>query len=303
MTHTIKHIAIIGLGLLGGSIGRAVKKYAPDIHISAYDKCNASLERAKELGFIDTPHISADICVKYADCVILCTPLGTFSTLAQRIIPKMKKGAILTDTGSVKSSVVKNILPFITDKIHFIPAHPIAGTEQSGVDAGFADLFQNKRLIITPLDDTNSDAYNALSAFWQALGCGVENMDIHHHDYVFAVVSHIPHLIAYNIVGTAAHLQEVSEQEVIRYSASGFRDFTRLASSDPVVWRDVFLHNKDAVLDMLGRFTEDLMVLQSAIRYQDGDKLAAYFTKARTIRQELITAGTESPQVNFGRKL
>lgn len=298
----IKTVAILGLGLLGGSIGRAVKKYSPTITVNGYDLYEASGQRALEIGFIDEAFIRPEDAVKDADCVILSAPLSAFAPLAQMVIPYMKDGAILTDTGSVKGSVVEAIKPLLTDNIIFIPAHPIAGTEQSGVEAGFADLFQNKRVIFTPLDENNQEALKSLSDFWQALGANTETMEIAHHDLVFAVVSHIPHLVAYNIVGTAAHLEQVSEGEVIRYSASGFRDFTRLASSDPIVWRDVFLNNKEAVLEMLGRFVEDLFDLQRAIRYEDGAKLQEYFTKAQKIRKSIIDAGQESADVNFGRK-
>jgi len=297
----IKSVAIIGLGLLGGSIGRATKKYASDLHIYGYDLTEATIDRALEIGFIDEGSTDLESVIPHADLVILCAPLGAFAALAKDIIPLMKKGAVLSDTGSVKGSVVKAVSPFLTDDIHFIPAHPIAGTEQSGVEAGFADLFQNKRLILTPLDSADTEVMLALTGFWKDLGSVVEVMDIEHHDQVFAVVSHIPHLIAYNIVGTAANLEQVSEQEVIRFSASGFRDFTRLASSDPVIWRDVFLHNKEAVLDMLGRFTEDLFDLQRAIRYADSDALENHFKRAQGIRQQIIDAGQDMPNVNFGR--
>ncbi|MEM6603062.1 MAG: prephenate dehydrogenase/arogenate dehydrogenase family protein, partial [Pseudomonadota bacterium] len=235
------------------------------------------------------------------------TPLGTFSDLAQQIIPHMSEGTILTDTGSVKQSVIDAIVPLLKDRedIAFIPAHPIAGTEESGVDAGFAELFQKKKIIFTPLkeEDSKSNGYKALSAFWEKLGAQTELMDVAHHDQVFAVVSHIPHLIAYNIVGTAANLEQVSEQEVIKYSASGFRDFTRLASSDPIIWRDVFIHNKEAVLDMLGRFVEDLFDLQRAIRYGDTESLEQRFEYSRTIRKQIIDAGQDSPVVNFARNI
>ena len=297
----IKSVAIIGLGLLGGSIGRAVKKYAPDISIYGYDLHQDTVQRALDIGFIDHGNTDLKFVVSSADLVILCAYTRAFAMLAKEIIPLMKQGAILSDTGSVKGSVVDSVKPFVQDHIHFIPAHPIAGTEQSGVEAGFAELFQNKRIIITPFDSTNADAQLGLSQFWASLGGIIEVMEIEHHDQVFAVVSHIPHLIAYNIVGTAANLEQVSEQEVIRFSASGFRDFTRLASSDPVIWRDVFLHNKDAVLDMLGRFTEDLFDLQRAIRYADADALENHFKRAQGIRKQIINAGQDIPDVNFGR--
>ena len=301
----IKNITIIGLGLLGGSVGRAVKKYAPHIHVTGFDTNLSSVKRALELGFIDTQYNTVNDAVKNADMVIIATPLGVFGCVASAIIPNMKKNAILTDTGSVKGAVIDMITPLLSlnPHIHFVPAHPIAGTEKSGVDAGFADLFQNRMLVITPLDDTNPQAIKIVTDFWDLLGARSQTMTPQHHDMVFAIVSHIPHLIAYNIVGTANHLETVSEQEVIRYAASGFRDFTRLASSDPVVWRDVFLNNRDAVLEMLGRFIEDLSDVQRAIRYKDGDALEALFTKTRDIRKKIIEAGQESAKENFGRNI
>lgn len=299
----IKNITIIGLGLLGGSVGRAVKKYAPNIHITGFDSNIASVNRALELGFIDKTNANIAQCVKDADMVVIATPLGVFAEVASVIIPNMKENAILTDTGSVKQAVISMITPLLAlnPKIHFVPAHPIAGTEKSGVEAGFADLFQNRMFVVTPLSDTNPQAVDAVKTFWEKLGTRFQTMTPQHHDMVFAIVSHIPHLIAFNIVGTANHLETVSEQEVICYAASGFRDFTRLASSDPVVWRDVFLNNREAVLEMLGRFIEDLFDVQKAIRYSDAEALEALFTKTRDIRKKIIEAGQETPKDNFGR--
>jgi len=298
---TIQHITIIGLGLLGSSIARATAEFLPDIHIHVYDTQADSVAYALENQFADTGYDGLEKSVLQSDMVILATPLSSFAEIAQRIMPVLKQGAILTDTGSVKGSVIDAVTPFLRDDIYFIPAHPIAGTEQSGVRAGFSQLFQGKRLIYTPLMDYPQIIIDDFTDYWQALGAIVETMDVVHHDQVFAVVSHIPHLIAYNIVGTAAHLEHISQQEVIRYAASGFRDFTRLASSDPKIWRDVFLHNKDSVLEMLARFTEDLITLQKAIRYEQGDVLQDFFTQARTIRQQLVEAGVETGHVNFGR--
>lgn len=300
---TFQHIALIGLGLLGGSIGRAVKKYLPDVTISGFDSDLESIQKAYQIGFIDHQATSLYDVVQDADLVILATPLSTFSKIASDIIPYMKKGAVLTDTGSVKQSVIDMIQPALglNPNIHFVPSHPIAGTEKSGVDAGFAELFQNRMTVLTPLEGTDQKIIDDISEFWEKIGSKVQFMTPDHHDMVFAIVSHIPHLIAYNIVGTANHLEQVSEQEVIRYSASGFRDFTRLASSDPTVWRDVFLNNREAVLEMLGRFIEDLFDLQRAIRYEDGDKIFDLFSKTRDIRDKIIAAGQESDQENFGR--
>lgn len=301
---TIKHITIIGLGLLGGSVGRAVKKYAPDIYITGYDTNELSVKRALEIGFIDISADDLPTSVQKADMVIIATPLGVFSVVVSEVLPNMRHGAILTDTGSVKQAVIDLIMPLLSlnPSVHFVPAHPIAGTEKSGVEAGFADLFRNRMFVITPLEETDKNAIELVKQFWETLGTRVEIMDAKHHDMVFAIVSHIPHLIAYNIVGTANHLEKVSEQEVISYSASGFRDFTRLASSDPIVWRDVFLNNREAVLEMLSRFIEDLFDVQRAIRYKDGDKLLELFSRTRNIRQKIIEAGQESSKENFGRE-
>ncbi|MFT6072104.1 MAG: cyclohexadieny/prephenate dehydrogenase [Alphaproteobacteria bacterium] len=301
----INTIAIIGLGLLGGSIGRAIKEYIPHLHIIGYDNHKASIDRALDIGFIDQAADTLQNAVTQADLVMIAAPLGVFADIAQNIIPNMKQGAILTDTGSVKEAVINAVMPFLSlnPHIHFVPAHPIAGTEKSGVDSGFAALFQNRMLVITPLPNTHQVAIDHVQNFWQSIGCQKPQlMTPKHHDLVFAIVSHIPHLIAYNIVGTANHLEQVSEQEVVRYAASGFRDFTRLASSDPTIWRDVFLNNREAVLEMLGRFTEDLVNLQRAIRYGDGDALFNLFSETRDIRQKIIEAGQESAPDNFGRK-
>jgi cyclohexadieny/prephenate dehydrogenase len=233
--------------------------------------------------------------------VILCSPVGTYGALAEEIAPALAPGCILTDVGSVKKAVVADVQPHVPDTVHFVPGHPIAGTEQSGPDAGFASLFENKWCILTPLEGTDQAAVDRLSGFWKACGSDVDIMDPEHHDMVLAITSHLPHLIAYNIVGTAADLEEVTSSEVIKYSAGGFRDFTRIAASDPVMWRDVFLTNKDAVLEMLGRFSEDLSALQRAIRWGDGDMLQQFFTRTRAIRKGVIDAGQDTARPDFGR--
>jgi cyclohexadieny/prephenate dehydrogenase len=240
--------------------------------------------------------------VKGADLVILCTPVGAYGEILELIAPVLKQDAIVSDTGSVKSSVTAVMKKHLPAHVGIVPAHPVAGTEFSGPDAGFAELFRNRWCILTPDERAPQAAIDAAASFWRALGAQVEAMDATHHDQVLAITSHIPHLIAYNIVGTAAHLEQVTEMEVIKYSAGGFRDFTRIASSDPVMWRDIFLNNKEAVLEMLSRFLADLSALQTAIRNGDGDRLHAHFARTRTIRQAIIDAGQETKAPDFGRE-
>ncbi len=303
MTSPIASINVIGLGLIGSSIIHAVKKYIPEIRITGFDTNSESIAYAKARGMLHHAPPTMAEAARRSDITIICTPLGTYDEIAREILPHMPKGAILTDVGSVKGSVIQTVTPLLTlnPDIVFIPGHPIAGTERSGVMAGFAELFENRSVIFTPESDVPADALEKLSAFWTKLGAKIEIMDATRHDLIFAIVSHLPHLIAYNIVGTAAHLEKVTESEVIRFSASGFRDFTRLAASDPTVWRDVFLHNREAVIEILGRFTEDLFDLQRAIRYSEGDKLFDLFTRTRKIRKEIIEAGQDTDKPNFGR--
>lgn len=294
-------IAIIGLGLIGGSLGYAVKRAGLAGHIVGYARSEATRARALALGFIDSACDSAAEAAKGADLIVLCTPVGSLGVVAAEIEPVLKKGATVTDVGSVKNAVVRDVSPHVPDGVHFIPGHPIAGTEQSGPDAGFAELFDGRWCILTPLPGSDHDAVEKLAAFWRACGSQVDTMEPRHHDLVLAIVSHLPHLIAYNIVGTADDLEAVTKSEVIKYSASGFRDFTRLASSDPTMWRDIFLNNKDAVLEMLGRFIEDLTALQRSIRWGDGDALFNLFTRTRAVRKSIIEAGQDSAAPNFGR--
>ncbi len=235
--------------------------------------------------------------------VILCTPVGAFATLAAEIAPHLKKGAILSDAGSVKTAVIRDVGPHVPEHVHFIPGHPIAGTEFSGPESGFAELFDGRWTILTPLPNADEEAVAKLKAYWEACGSLVEIMTPDHHDLVLAVTSHVPHLIAYNIVGTVSDLERVTEKEVIKFSASGFRDFTRIAASDPTMWRDIFMNNKEAVLEILGRFTEDLAALQKAIRWGDGDALFDLFARTRVIRRGIIDAGQETPAPDFGRKI
>jgi cyclohexadieny/prephenate dehydrogenase len=294
---------LIGVGLIGSSIARAARKFKAAKTISVFDKSAAVCERAKKLGFADRIAPSAQEAVKHADLVILCVPAGAYAEVLKDIAPALKSGAIVSDTGSVKTSAAQALKSYLPDTTVIIPAHPVAGTEFSGPDAGFAELFCNRWCILTPDEHAPLDAVERVSIFWRALGAQVEVMSAEHHDSVLAITSHIPHLIAFNIVGTAADLEQVAQMEVIKYSAGGFRDFTRIASSDPIMWRDIFLHNKPAVLEMLERFLADLSFLQNAIEREDGDALYKHFTHTRAIRSAIIEAGQETSAPDFGRTL
>ena len=293
-------VAIIGLGLLGGSIGLAVRAQLPSIATSGWDADAAVRQRARELGLVQAVPDSAAAAVAGADLVILCVPVGAMADAAAQIAPHLAPGALVSDVGSSKQSVA-NVLAAALPGVCVIPAHPVAGTERSGPDAGFASLFHGRWCIITPPADVPPAAVAALRGFWEALGAKVEIMDAAHHDLVLAITSHLPHLIAYTIVGTASDLEGVTESEVIKYSAGGFRDFTRIAASDPTMWRDVFLSNREAVLDMLQRFTEDLTALQRAIRVGDGAQLFDHFTRTRAIRRSIIEEGQDDARPDFGR--
>jgi cyclohexadieny/prephenate dehydrogenase len=296
-----ERIALIGIGLIGSSISHASRRAGLAGSIVGSARTPATVETAMRLGIIEQGFVSAAEAVEGADLVILCTPVGLCGPIAKEISRSLKPGAILTDVGSVKASIVRDVSPHVPKGVHFVAGHPIAGTEQSGPEAGFAELFDGRWCILTPEADTDGKAVEKLRAFWEALGSKVEVMSPEHHDLVLAITSHVPHLIAYNIVNTAAHLEKVTDSEVIKFSAGGFRDFTRIAASDPTMWRDVFLNNKDAVLDMLGRFSEDLSTLQRAIRFGDGDTLHKMFTDARAIRREVIQAGQDTAAADFGR--
>jgi cyclohexadieny/prephenate dehydrogenase len=295
-------IAIVGLGLIGSSIARAARARGLVGAIVAADRDAAVRARVIELGIADEVLEDAAAAAEGADLVIVSVPVGACGAVAAEIGPRLKPGAIVTDVGSVKGAVVRDMAPHIPAHAHFVPAHPIAGTEDSGPDAGFAELFEGRWAILTPGDDADPAAVERLKAFWEGMGAKVDCMTAEHHDLVFAIVSHVPHLIAYNIVGTAADLEEVTQSEVIKYSASGFRDFTRIASSDPTMWRDVFLNNRDAVLQMLGRFVEDLTALQRAIRWGEGDRLFELFTRTRAIRRDIIEQGQDTAAPDFGRR-
>ena len=294
-------LAIIGVGLIGSSIARAARAQGAASTIVATARSAATRRRVAELGLADEVVETNAAAVKGADLVIVCVPVGSSGTVAAEIGPALKPGAILSDVGSVKDSVLKDMGPHVPAQVHFIPAHPVAGTEHSGPDAGFAELFENRWCILTPAAGTDLAAVARLKAFWTALGSNVEIMDAEHHDLVLAITSHVPHLIAYNIVGTADELQSVTRSEVLKFSAGGFRDFTRIAASDPTMWRDIFLHNKKAVLEMLGRFNEDLSVLTRAIRGGDGKTLMDLFTRTRAIRRSIIEIGQETDEPDFGR--
>jgi len=294
-------IAIIGLGLIGSSIAHATRRGKLAKEIAGFDVSADVRARAAEIGFCDTVADDIAAAVKGARLVILCTPVGAYKSVAATIAPHLDKGAILSDVGSVKGAVIRDVGPFVPPGVHFIPAHPIAGTEFSGPEAGFASLFDGRWTILTPLPGADSGAVARLRGFWECLGSQVDEMEAGHHDLVLAITSHLPHLIAYNIVGTAHDLEAVTEGEVIKYSASGFRDFTRIAASDPTMWRDVFLNNREAVLEVLGRFNEDLSQLQRAIREGNGELLFDTFSRTRAIRKAIIEIGQESAAPNFGR--
>jgi cyclohexadieny/prephenate dehydrogenase len=294
-------IALVGIGLIGSSIAREIKDKGLAGSVTVSSRSEATLKRAQELGLGDRYTTSAAEAVKDADLVVVSVPVGASGAVAAEIAANLKPGAIVTDVGSTKGSVIAQMAPHMPTGVHFIPGHPIAGTEYSGPDAGFIGLFKGRWCILTPLPETDEAAKAKLRTFWETLGSMVDDMDPEHHDKVLAIVSHLPHIIAYNIVGTADDLEAVTESEVIKYSASGFRDFTRLAASDPIMWRDVCLHNKDAILEMLARFSEDLAYLQRAIRWGDGDKLFDLFTRTRAIRRSIIQAGQDTEMVDFGR--
>jgi cyclohexadieny/prephenate dehydrogenase len=301
MTALFDRVALIGVGLIGSSLSHAMRAHGLASHVSAHARSAATRSKVKDLGLAHSVHDSAAAAVVDADLVILCSPVGSYGPLAAEIAPALKPGAILTDVGSVKAAVVKDIGPHVPAGVHFIPGHPIAGTEQSGPESGFATLFANRWCILTPLPGCDPEALAKLETFWRRCGSDVEVMTPEHHDLVLAITSHLPHLIAYNIVATAADLEEVTSSEVIKYSAGGFRDFTRIAASDPTMWRDVFLNNREAVLEMLGRFTEDLSALQRAIRWGDGETLFTLFSRSREIRRGIIAAGQDTAAPNFGR--
>jgi cyclohexadieny/prephenate dehydrogenase len=298
----VQRLVIVGLGLIGSSIARAARSQGLAAEIVAVDHSETVVKRVRELALADVATTDLEAAVAGADLVILCVPVGACGALAARMAPHLAAGCIVSDVGSVKGCVVRDVQPHLPAGVHLVPAHPVAGTEYSGPDAGFATLFANRWCIVTPPEEADGMAVARVRAFWEGMGSNVEIMTPQHHDMVLAITSHLPHLIAYNIVGTAADLEAVTQSEVIKFSAGGFRDFTRIAASDPTMWRDVFLHNREAVLDMIGRFNEDLSALARMIRWGDGDGLHALFTRTRTIRRGIIEMGQETAEPDFGRR-
>lgn len=299
-TASFARVAIIGLGLIGSSLARAIGEHLPSLTLVGQDASAEVRQRARDLGLCQ---IEDDIAaaVSGADLVILAVPLGAMAGIAAEMRPHLTPGAIVSDVGSAKASVLAELSAALPDH-DVIPAHPVAGTERSGPDAGFASLFRGRWCILTPAPEADTAAVGRVAALWRTIGADVEIMDAAHHDRVLAITSHLPHLIAFTIVGTASDLEEVTQGEVIKYSAGGFRDFTRIAASDPVMWRDVFLSNREAVLDMLQRFTEDLTQLQRAIRWGDGDALHALFSRTRDVRRSIVEQGQDDAAPDFGRR-
>jgi cyclohexadieny/prephenate dehydrogenase len=294
-------LAIIGPGLIGSSIARAARAQGAVRSIVASSRSPETRQRVVELGIADKVVGTNAEAVEGADLIFVCVPVGVCGAVAEEVAPHLKPGAIVSDVGSVKTVIVRDMGAHLPANVHFVPAHPVAGTEHSGPDAGFAELFEGRWCILTPPEGTDPEAVDRLAAFWSLLGANVEIMTPEHHDLVLAVTSHLPHLIAYTIVGTADELETVTRSEVFKFSAGGFRDFTRIAASDPTMWRDIFLANKDAVLEMLGRFNEDVAALTKAIRRGDGDALFEQFTRTRAIRRGIIDAGQDTPDPDFGR--
>ncbi|MCI0600643.1 MAG: prephenate/arogenate dehydrogenase family protein [Beijerinckiaceae bacterium] len=297
-----QRLALIGMGLIGSSLANVCRRKGLAREIIVTDSSPSVRARVTELALASRVVETAAAAVEGADLVIICVPVGAMGTVAREIAPHLAPGAILSDAGSVKSAIIKAVAPHVPATVHFVPAHPVAGTEQSGPDAGFATLFLNRWSILTPAEGTSPKAVARLAAFWTGAGANVEVMQAAHHDLVLAITSHVPHLIAYNIVGTAADLEEVTQSEVVKFSAGGFRDFTRIAASDPTMWRDIFLNNREAVLETLGRFNEDLSALQRMIRNADGKGLFELFAKTRAIRRGIIEQGQETSAPDFGRR-
>ena len=301
MTVVYDRVALIGLGLIASSMCHAIRRAGLAGEIVGYARSAETRDIAREIGLCDQVSDSAAEAALEADLVVLCVPVGAMESVAREIGPVLKPGATVSDVGSVKAAVIDAVFPYVPDGVHFIPAHPLAGTEHSGPRSGFAELFDNRYTIVVPVAGSDPAAVTRLTSFWQGMGALVEEMDPEHHDLVLAVTSHTPHLIAYTMVGVADDLRRVTDSEVIKYSAAGFRDFTRIAASDPVMWRDVFLNNKEATLEILGRFTEELFALQRAIRQGDGAHLEDYFTRTRSIRRGIIEAGQDTDAPDFGR--
>ncbi|MEM0988059.1 MAG: prephenate/arogenate dehydrogenase family protein [Pseudomonadota bacterium] len=301
MTQIYDKVALIGLGLIGSSIAWAARRVGSAGQIVGTARSEATRQRAAELGFCDEIVATPEDAVTGADLVIVCVPVGACGAVAKAIAPHLAPGVTVSDVGSVKHAVIEQMAPHLPGHVHFVPAHPLAGTEHSGPDSGFAELFDNRWCLLTPMAGADPAATDRLARFWQSLGASTESMDPEHHDLVCAVTSHVPHAIAYTMCGVADDMNRVTNREVVQFSAAGFRDFTRIAASDPTMWRDVFLTNKDATIEVLGRFVEELMALQRAIRLGDGDYLHDYFTRTRAIRRSIIEAGQDTDAPNFGR--
>jgi cyclohexadieny/prephenate dehydrogenase len=301
MTVIYDRVALIGLGLIASSMFWGMKRAGLAGEVTGYAQSEATRETARRIGLCDRVCDSALEAVEGADLVVLCVPPGVMGAVAELIGPALKPGATVSDVGSVKRDIISAVAPHLPEGVHFVPAHPLAGTEHSGPESGFAELFDNRWCLIVPIEGSDAEAVKRLTDLWIGLGSNVETMEADHHDLVLAVTSHAPHLIAYTMVGVADDLRRVTDSEVIKFSAAGFRDFTRIAASDPTMWRDVFLTNKDATLEILGRFTEELFALQRAIRTGDGDHLHAYFTRTRAIRRGIIEAGQDTDAPDFGR--
>jgi cyclohexadieny/prephenate dehydrogenase len=301
MSVMYERVALIGLGLIAGSMSLAMRRAGLATEITGYARSQETRDTAAQINLVDRVCETARDAVEGADLIVLAVPVGAMSAVMEEIAPALKAGAVVTDVGSVKKDVMTSVLPHLPDTSTFIGTHPMAGTEHSGPESGFAELFDNRWCLVVPSDDADEVQVSKLERFWRGLGSNTERMDAEHHDLVCAVVSHTPHLIAYTMVGVADDLSRVTDQEVIKYSAAGFRDFTRIAASDPTMWRDVFLTNKDATLEVLGRFTEELFALQRAIRQEDGEHLHAYFTRTRGIRRSIIEAGQDTDAPDFGR--
>ena len=300
MSLMYNRVALIGLGLIASSMFWAMKRASVAGEVTGYARSSDTRDVAREIGLCDRVCDSAADAVEGADLIVLCVPIGVMGDVTSEITGMLKPGAVLTDVGSVKRAVINAVEPHVPDGVHFIPGHPLAGTEQSGPRSGFAELFDNRWCLLTP-NGADATEVKKLRAYWEALGSNVDEMDADHHDLVLAVTSHTPHLIAYTMVGVADDLSRVTDTEVVNFSAAGFRDFTRIAASDPTMWRDVFLNNKEATLEILGRFTEELFALQRAIRQGDGEHLHDYFTRTRAIRRGIIEAGQDTDVPNFGR--
>ncbi len=301
MAQIYDRVALIGLGLIAGSMSLAMRRAGLAGEITGFARSAETRKIASDIGLVDRVCDSAAEAVKGADLVVLCVPVGAMADVAREIAPHLKTGATVSDVGSVKRAVIDAVGPHIPKGVHFIPAHPLAGTEKSGPTSGFAELFDERWCLIVPVEGTDAVATQRLRDLWVGMGALVDEMEADHHDLVLAVTSHAPHLIAYTMVGVADDLSRVTDTEVVNYSAAGFRDFTRIAASDPTMWRDVFLNNKDATLEILGRFTEELFALQRAIRTGDGDHLFDYFSRTRAIRRGIIEAGQDTDAVDFGR--